>query len=83
MSNDPISQVDSNYEIYNRELKAEAEKHHKGETALMVDGEIEEYFPTPTAAFVAGLERHGTGHFSIQPIAFDPIRIGAQTLATL
>ncbi|MCY3663615.1 MAG: hypothetical protein OXH28_12455 [bacterium] len=83
MSNDPTSQVESNHAIYLNRYKAEAEREHKGEVALMVDGEIKAYFPTASAAYAAGHDQYGLGHFSIQQIGADPIDLGAQTLALL
>lgn len=83
MSNDPVSQVDLNCAIYIKKYKAEAERYHTGEVALMVDGEIKEYFPTASDAYTAGHEQHGLGNFSIRHIGADPIDLGGQTLATL
>ena len=83
MPNDAASQVESNYAIYLKEYKAEAEKHHTGEVALMVDGEIKEYFPTASDAYIAGHDQYGLGNFSIQQIGADPIDLGSQTLALL
>ena len=83
MSNDPTSQVESNHAIYLENHKALAERHHKGEVALMVDGEINGYFPTASDAYTAGYEQYGLGNFSIQQIGADPIDLGAQTLALL
>lgn len=83
MSNDPTSQVESNHAIYLSRYKAEAERHHMGEVALMVDGEIKGYFPTASAAYTAGHDRYGLGNFSIQQIGAEPIDLGAQTLALL
>ena len=81
MSNDPISQVESNYAIYLERYKAKAEQHHKGEVALMVDGEIKGYFPTSSDAYTAGHDQYGLGNFSIQQIGAAPIDLGAQTPA--
>ena len=92
MSNDATSQVESNHAIYlkkykpeaeRHEYKPEAERHHKGEVALMVDGEIEGYFPTASEAYTAGHDQYGLGNFSIQQIGANPIDLGAQTLALL
>ena len=83
MPNDTTSQVDSNHAIYLKKYKAEAERHHKGDVALMVDGEIKGYFPTASGAYTAGYEQYGLGRFSIQQIGADPIDLGAQTLALL
>ena len=83
MSGDVASQVESNYAGYLNEYKDEAERYHKGEVALMVDGEIIEYFPTASDAYDAGCERHGLGNFSIQEIGAAPIGLGAQTLELL
>ena len=83
MSNDPTSQVESNHAIYLRKYKAEAEKYHKGEVALMVDGEIKGYFPTASDAYIAGHDQYGLGSFSIQQVGADPIGLGAQTLVLL
>ena len=83
MSNDATSQVESNHAIYLKKYKPEAERHHKGEVALMVDGEIEGYFPTASEAYTAGHDQYGLGNFSIQQIGANPIDLGAQTLALL
>ena len=83
MSNGPTSQVELNHAIYLEKHKALAERHHKGEVALMVDGAIKGYFPTASDAYTAGCEQHGLGNFSIQQIGADPIDLGAQTLALL
>ena len=83
MSNDAASQVESNYAIYLDKYKDEAERSHKGEVALMVDGEIIEYFPTSSDAYDAGCERYGLGNFSIQEIGAAPISLGAQSLELL
>ncbi len=83
MSNDAASQVESNYAIYLKNYKAEAERDHKGEIALMVDGEIRGYFQTASDAYTAGHDQYGLGNFSIQQIGADPVDLGAQTLALL
>ena len=83
MSNDATSQVESNYAIYLNRYKAEAERDHNGEVALMVDGEIKGYFPTASDAYTAGHDQYGLGNFSIQQIGAAPVDLGAQTLALL
>ena len=83
MSNDATSQVESNYAIYLKNYRAEAERDHKGEVALMVDGEIKGYFPTASDAYISGHDQYGLGNFSIQQIGADPVDLGAQTLALL
>ncbi len=83
MSNEATSQVESNYAIYLRKHKAEAEKHRRGEVALMVDGEIKGYFPTASDAYTAGHDQYGLGNFLIQQIGAGPVDLGAQTLALL
>ncbi len=83
MSNGAASQVESNHAIYLKQYKAEAERDHKGEVALMVDGEIRDFFPTASAAYTAGHDQYGLGNFSIHEIGADPIGLGAQTLALL
>lgn len=83
MSHGTMSQVDSNHAIYVKKYKAEAERYHMGDVALMVDGEIKDYFPTASDAYAAGYEQYGLGRFSIQQIGANPIGLGAQTLALL
>lgn len=83
MSNDAASQVEPNYAIYLKKYRAEAERDHNGEVALMVDGEIKGYFPTASDAYTADHDQYGLGNFSIQQIGADPIDLGAQTLALL
>lgn len=83
MSNDAASQVESNHAIYLTKYRAEAERDHTGDVALMVDGEIKAYFPTASDAYTAGHDQYGLGNFSIQQIGADPADLGAQTLALL
>lgn len=45
MSKDAASQVESNHAIYLDQYRADAERDHYGETALMVDGEIKGILP--------------------------------------
>ncbi len=77
MSNDVDSQVEFNSAAYLEKYKAEAERDHYGETALMVSGEITEYFETALAAYEAGYARHGLGNFSIQHVGVEPLTLGA------
>ena len=78
-----MSQVDTNHEIYVRDLKEDAERDHTGEVALMVDGEIIAYFPEGGAAYEYGYTEYGLGNFSIEFVDAEPIDLGFQTLAIL
>ena len=54
MSEQSLTQVDINREIYIRDLHEDAERDHTGEAALMVDGKIIDLYlmeaqPTHTA----------------------------------
>lgn len=83
MADDLKSQAELNYDRYVKKYRREAERDHTGEVALMVDGEIKDYFPSLTEAYNVGVERHGLGNFSIQEIGAEPVQLGAQTLMTL
>lgn len=63
-----MSQVESNHAIYMERLRRAAERDHYGETALMVDGEIIEYFADASDAYVAGCEQFGSDNFSLQEV---------------
>lgn len=78
-----MSQVDTNHEIYLRDLKEDAERDHTGEVALMVDGEIIDYFADGGTAYEFGYKEYGLGNFSIEFVGADPIDLGFQTLAIL
>ncbi len=83
MSDDATSQVESNHAAYVKKYKTQAESHHNGETALMVDGEIKAYYTTASEAYAAGDEQYGLGNFSIQQVGADAIGLGAQALALM
>ena len=78
-----MSQVDQNHEIYERDLKEDAERDHTGEVALMVNGEIVGWFPEGGAAYEHGYNTYGLGNFSIEFVGFAPIDLGFHTLAIL
>lgn len=77
------TQVKSNHAIYLQEFRKEAERDHHGEAALMVDGEIIDYFPDGGAAYEAGYNRFGLGNFSIEFVGAEPVDLRFQTLGIL
>ena len=84
MTEHTTSQAELNYDRYIQEYKFEAELNHMGEFALMVDGEIEGWFPSMEDAYNAGMEQHGgLGNFSIQEVGAKPVKLGGMTLMTL
>lgn len=83
MPDEPTSQAELNYDRYINEYQREAERTHMGEVALMVDGEIEGWFPSMEDAYNAGMEHHGLGNFSIQEVGAQPVKLGGMTLMTL
>ena len=56
---EPTSQAELNYDRYINEYQREAERTHMGEVALMVDGEIEGWFPSMEDAYNAGMVTSG------------------------
>lgn len=72
-------QAKRNYDIYLAEHKLEAERAHRGKTALMHDGEVIDYYNDEDDAVTAGRQFYGLGHFSIVRVGAKPIRLGAMT----
>ena len=72
-------QARRNYDIYQAEHKLEAERAHRGKTALMHDGEIIDFYNDEDDAVTAGKHFYGLGNFSIVRVGAKPIRLGAMT----
>jgi hypothetical protein len=69
------AQVQQNYEAFNEKLSGLLPKH-RGEYALMKDGQIVGFFNTAMDAYVAGEAQLGLGNFSMQKVVDEPIDLG-------
>lgn len=68
-------QARRNYDIYLAKHKLEAERVHRGKTALMHDGEVIDYYNDENDAVTAGKHFYGLGNFSIVRVGAKPIRV--------
>lgn len=73
------NQARENHDIYMEKYKEEAERHHRGKTALMHDGEIIDYYNDESDAVTTGKQYYGLGNFSIVRVGEKPVRLGAMT----
>lgn len=69
------AEVDRNYDAFAR-LLGQIIESHRGEVALMRDGEIADFFPDVTTALREGRRRFADGIFSIQEVDDTPIDLG-------
>lgn len=69
------SQVDANYEIFEKRL-SELMLSHAGKFALMHDGEIIEFFDTANDADLTGSHLYTDGLFSVQLVDSAPVDLG-------
>lgn len=68
-------EVEGNYDAFVRSLGRILEKH-RGQFALMRNGEIIGYFDRPGAANVAAHKKFPDGLYSIQEVTDEPIDLG-------
>lgn len=68
-------EVERNYQAFIQQLSAMLESH-RDEYALMREGQIIGFYPSPGAADRAGLERFPDDIFSIQEVTDEPIDLG-------
>jgi hypothetical protein len=71
----PMDQVKRNYKSFVDKLPSLLALH-RGEFALMRDGEIVDFFDTVRDAYVAGQKLFGVDGFSIQEVVDRPVDLG-------
>lgn len=69
------NQVNINYAAFEKKLPSII-IHHRGEFALMKDGEIVDYFDTARDTYSAGIRLFGEDNFSIQEVVETPVDLG-------
>lgn len=69
------SEIDSNFDAFQRHLNVSLASH-RGEFALLRNGQIVEYFDRPGAALVAANQLFPDQLFSIQEVNDEPIDLG-------
>jgi len=69
------NQVERNYRSFTEKLPSLL-VDHRGECALMRDGEVVDFFDTIRDAYVAGQKLYGVGGFSIQEVTDLPVDLG-------
>jgi hypothetical protein len=70
------SQIEQNFQVFEQRLPALL-KTHRGQFALMRDGEIVEFFDTARDAYVAGQKLFAQDNlFSIQEVIATPADLG-------
>ena len=67
--------VRANYDAFQRQLPRLIEAH-RGQFALLRDGEIVEMYDTPRDAYLVGQQLYADGKFSVQEIVDTPIDLG-------
>ena len=75
----PSTEVKQNWEAFKKiedSLKAE----HMGQTALLHDGKVIDFYNDRRDAYTAGLRQFGSGKFSIQTVGAKPISLGIHTI---
>jgi hypothetical protein len=69
------SEIDANFDAFQRQLYSSL-RSHRGEFALLRDGQIIDFFEHPGAALIAGKQRFSDALFSIQEVNDEPIDLG-------
>jgi hypothetical protein len=69
------TEVDRNFEAFEAALGAIISAH-RGEFALMKNGEVLSYFPSEAAALTAGRKQFKNGLFSVQEVTDRPVDLG-------
>lgn len=68
-------QIESNYAAFQAKLSSLLEEH-RGEFALMRNGEVVEFFDTARDTYAAGKKMFEDGLFSVQEVTDVPIDLG-------
>lgn len=68
-------QIDKNYKAFQEKLPS-FQADHKGQFALMRDGEVVEFFDTAVDAYKAGKKLYTDDLFSIQEVIEQPVDLG-------
>ena len=76
------SQVEQNFKAF-QELLPDIIKQYAGKTALMVDGEIVDYFDSFADAIRFGNLKYGESKFSVQEVTTEGVDLGELTNADL
>ena len=79
MPDERKSEIDRNYDFFQRNLKRYL-KEHRGEFALLKNAELIDFFERPGDAYRAGLARFSDEIFSIQEVRSEPIHLGHMSL---
>jgi hypothetical protein len=69
------TQVRQNYEAFHEQLPALLAEH-RGQYALMKDGQVVGIFNSAIEAYIAGQAQLGLGNFSMQKIVDEPVDLG-------
>ena len=72
---EPIDQVDRNYDAFIAQLPGLLARHG-GEYALLHDGGIINFYESAPTALIAGIERFGSGQFSVQEVTAECDNLG-------
>lgn len=76
-------EIERNYSRF-REILPQILAEHRGQYALMREGEIVQYFPTAQLADLAGMQQYGeSGSYSVQEVSEVVQQSGAFVHATV
>ncbi|WP_419554241.1 hypothetical protein [Candidatus Poriferisodalis sp.] len=77
-----MSEARTNYKAYQEKYQDDLEQTDLGRIALMYNGEVVGLFNDDEDAYSVGLDRYGSGKFSMQRIGAQPISMGLLTALT-
>ena len=80
MPEDRRSEIDHNYDFFQRNLSNYLHKH-RGDFALLRQQAVIGFFPGPGEAYREGLERFPDELFSVQEVEDRPAEMGLMSLA--
>ncbi len=80
MSNNLKTEVDQNYDFFQRNL-SKFLNDRSGQYALLKSKDVVEFFDGPGDAYRAGLSKFPDRVFSIQQVTSEPVELGFMSLA--